>query len=109
MPPRSVGPFSSRGPPERRRVPHPWEVRPVSVGAWCLRVVLGSIFIGHGTQKLFGWWNGGGGGGTAAMFDRGGFRPALPFAILAGLAETVGGALLLLGLLTPLGAAAVIG
>lgn len=81
----------------------------MTVGTLILRLVLGLIFIGHGTQKLFGWWNGGGPSGTAAMFERGGFRPAGPFAILGGLTETVGGLLVLLGFLTPFGSAAVIG
>jgi putative oxidoreductase len=81
----------------------------MDVGAPILRVVLGLLFIGHGTQKLFGWWHGGGLAGTSGMLEGGGFRPALPFAVATGLAEAGGGTLLLVGLLTPLGAAAVIG
>jgi len=80
----------------------------VTIGPLILRVVLGAVFIGHGTQKLFGWWNGGGPAGTAAMFDRGGFRPAPTFAIVGGLTGSVAGLLLLLGFLTPFGSAAVI-
>jgi putative oxidoreductase len=81
----------------------------MTIGTLILRVVLGLIFIGHGTQKLFGWWKGGGPAGTAAMFDRGGFRPAGPFAIVGGATEALAGALILLGFLTPLGSAALIG
>jgi len=81
----------------------------VNIGLLVLRLVIGALFIGHGTQKLFGWWNGGGPVGTARFFDQIGFRPAQPLALLAGLAETGGGSLILLGLLTPIGATAVIG
>ena len=79
------------------------------IGLLILRLVIGALFIGHGTQKLFGWWNGGGPAGTARFFDHFGFRPAPPLARLAGLAETGGGSLILFGLLTPLGASALIG
>ena len=58
---------------------------------------------------LFGWWNGGGLGGTEAMVGGLGFRPARPFALGGALAESIGGLLLVLGFLTPVGAAAVIG
>ena len=81
----------------------------MDIGLLILRLVIGTLFIGHGTQKLFGWWNGGGPAGTARFFDHVGFRPAPPLAIVAGLTETGGGSLILLGLLTPLGAAGVIG
>ncbi|TMK19071.1 MAG: DoxX family protein [Actinobacteria bacterium] len=82
---------------------------PVDIGLLILRLVIGTLFIGHGTQKLFGWWNGGGPVGTARFFDEVGFRPAPPLVIVAGLTETGGGSLILLGLVTSLGAAAVIG
>ena len=81
----------------------------MDIGLLILRLVIGTLFIGHGTQKLFGWWNGGGPAGTARFFDQVGFRPAPPLAIVAGLTETGGGSLITLGLLTPLGAAGVIG
>ena len=42
------------------------------------------------------------------FFEAIGFRPGSAFAAMAGLSEFVGGALLLLGLFTPLGAAAVL-
>ncbi len=81
----------------------------MNIGMLILRLVIGTLFIGHGTQKLFGWWDGGGPSGTARFFDQVGFRPGPPLALIAGLTETAGGSLLLLGLCTPLGAAAVIG
>jgi putative oxidoreductase len=70
-----------------------------------LRVVVGLLFVGHGAQKLFGVFGGGGLKGTADMFDAMGLRPGRVHARAAGAAEVLGGALLALGLLTPVGAA----
>ena len=81
----------------------------MEVGLLILRIVVGGLFIGHGTQKLFGWFGGPGPDRFGAGLERMGYRPGRPLAILAGAAETGGGSLLLLGFLTPLGAAAVIG
>ena len=73
-----------------------------------LRLVLGGVFIAHGAQKLFGWFGGPGLQGTAGFFDQAGLKPGSVMALLAGLAEFGGGLLVLLGLLTPVGALAVI-
>jgi putative oxidoreductase len=81
----------------------------VEFGLLLLRVVVGALFIGHGTQKLFGWFNGPGPEGTADMFRSLGYRRPRQMAIVAGSAEAGAGALLVLGLLTPLAAAAIIG
>ncbi len=72
-----------------------------------LRGVLGGLFIGHGAQKLFGSFGGGGPGGTAQFFESLGLRPAKPLAYAAGAAEFGGGALIGVGLATPVGAALV--
>jgi putative oxidoreductase len=74
-----------------------------------LRVVVGLLFVGHGAQKLFGVFGGGGLEGTAGMFDSIGLRPGWLHARAAGTSEFLGGALLALGLFTPLAAAALIG
>lgn len=68
-----------------------------------------ALFIGHGTQRLFGWFGGHGPAGTGGMLESLGFRPGRPLAVVTGLAEAGGGLLVALGLLTPLGAAAIIG
>ena len=81
----------------------------MDVGVLILRLVVGGLLFGHGTQKLFGWFGGGGLSGAAGMVGSLGFRPAPLFAVLNGLAEAGGGVLLALGLLTPLGAAGIIG
>ena len=80
----------------------------MDTGLLNLRVVVGLLLIGYGGQKLFGWFGGDGPRGHAAWLASLGFRPSLPFAILNGLAEAGGGALLVLGLATP-AAAAVLG
>src|SRR5919108_984952 len=73
-----------------------------------MRVVVGLLFVGHGAQKLFGVLCGPGLSGTADHFDAIGLRPGQVHARVAGTAETAAGALLVLGLLTPAGAALVI-
>jgi putative oxidoreductase len=74
-----------------------------------LRVVVGVLFVGHGTQKLFGWWGGPGLDGATKMMGALGYRPPRQHALLSGLTESIGGSLLVLGLFTPFAAAAIIG
>jgi putative oxidoreductase len=75
----------------------------VKLGALLLRGVIGPLFVGHGTQKLFGWFGGHGLEGTGGFFETLGLRPGRRHARAAGLAETAGGALVTLGALTPIG------
>jgi putative oxidoreductase len=70
-----------------------------------VRAVIGGLFIGHGTQKLFGWFGGHGPEGTGQFFESAGIRPGRRNAIVAGAGEALGGALLAVGLLTPLAGA----
>ena len=72
------------------------------LGSAVLRGVIGGLFVGHGTQKLFGWFEGHGLEGTAGFFETLGLRPGKRHATAAGVAEAGGGALLALGALTPL-------
>jgi putative oxidoreductase len=81
----------------------------MKVGRLLIRAVIGGLFIGHGTQKLFGWFNGPGPDGTAQMMDKLEMRPARAHGLTAGLTETVGGSLLAAGLATPVAAAGLIG
>jgi putative oxidoreductase len=78
----------------------------VSVAAFVLRVAVGGTMIAHGWNHAFG---GGKLPGTARWFESIGIRPGRVHAVLATLTELGAGALLLLGLLTPLAAAGVVG
>jgi putative oxidoreductase len=73
------------------------------------RVTIGLLFVGHGTQKLFGWFGGSGPEGTGRFFEQVGLRPGRRSALAAGAAEAGGGLLFALGAATPLAAAAVSG
>ncbi len=81
----------------------------MKVGLTFLRAVVGVLFFGHGTQKLFGWFGGHGPEGTGQFFENLGLKPGIKHARAAGTAEAGGGALLALGLFTPAAAAAIIG
>ena len=74
----------------------------MDLGRLVLRGIVGPLFIGHGTQKLFGWFGGRGPDATGGAFEGMGLRPGKRHATAAGVAETAGGALLTLGALTPL-------
>jgi putative oxidoreductase len=78
-------------------------------GLFIIRAAVGLLLFAHGCQKLFGWWGGHGLEGTGGFFHQVGHRPGRQMAALAGMSEAGGGLLLFLGLLTPFGAAAIIG
>ncbi len=77
-------------------------------GTWItmpLRLALGAVFIAHGSQKVLGTFGGPGfkayiGGNTPFPF----MRPAWLWLTAAAFSELVGGALVLIGLFTRLGA-----
>jgi len=71
-----------------------------------LRGAIGAVMFAHGWNHIFG---GGKIQGTAGWFASLGMKPGILHAWLASLAELAAGASLVLGLLTPLGAAAVVG
>ena len=80
----------------------------MEIGILILRLVVGLLFFSHGTQKLFGWFGGSALVGTFGMVDRLRFRPKFLWGLGVALGETVGGALVVLGLLTPLGSISII-
>lgn len=76
----------------------------MKLGMAVLRITVGVLFMGHGLQKLKGWFSGHGLEATAAGFDNLGLRPGRVHATAGGTAETTGGALLAGGLATPVAA-----
>src|SRR5512133_1508217 len=77
----------------------------MELGLLVIRLTVGLLLVGHGAQKLFGWFGGQGPRGTAEMFESVGLAPGHRHAYAAGFSEAGGGALIALGLLTPAGAA----
>ncbi|NYI76963.1 DoxX family protein [Nocardioides panzhihuensis] len=74
------------------------------VGLLLTRVLIGTVLIAHGWQKFATYTL----DGTAQSFEAMGVPVAQAAATFAALVELVGGALLLLGLLTPVAAALVV-
>lgn len=81
----------------------------MNVGRLVARTLVGSLFVGHGTQKLMGWFGGSGLAGTDGMMESLNMRPVRRNSIAAGATETAGGALVALGMATPLAAAGLMG
>jgi len=77
----------------------------MDLGRLLIRGVVGPLFVGHGTQKLFGWFGGHGLDGTGGFFESLGLKPGRRHATAAGAAETAGGVLITLGALTPVASA----
>jgi putative oxidoreductase len=81
----------------------------MTVGRLAARALIGGLFVGHGTQKLMGWFGGPGLEGTQGMMHALNMHPVRRNALAAGVTETAGGAMLALGLATPLASASLIG
>jgi putative oxidoreductase len=81
-------------------------VNSLNIAALILRVALGITMLAHGWNHAFG---GGRLPGTARWFESIGIRPGKIHALVATLVELGSGAFLILGLLTPLAAAGVVG
>lgn len=79
------------------------------LGLLVLRLATGGLLSGHGSQKIFGWFNGPGLKGTAAWLESMGMQPGAPWAAAASASEFGGGLLTTLGLLYPLGPIATMG
>ena len=77
----------------------------LSAGLLAARLVLGVMMMGHGAQKLFGWFGGHGLNGSAGFFEALGFRPGRVFVATAALTELGSGLLVALGFLGPVGPA----
>ena len=73
-----------------------------------LRIIVGSIFIVHGAQKLFGMFNGIGIDGTAKMIESLGMYSPYVLAIIWAAIEFIGGIFLILGALARWAAIAIV-
>jgi putative oxidoreductase len=80
----------------------------MSAGLLLVRLVVGLTFAGHGSQKLFGWFGGHGLKNTAGWLDSMGIKPGMFMALLAALAEIIGGLLFAAGVWTPVAAALIV-
>lgn len=78
----------------------------VDLALLAFRVAVGAVMFAHGWNHVF---RGGKIEGTAGWFASLGMKPGILHAWLASLAELAAGVSLAFGLLTPLGAAAVVG
>ncbi len=78
----------------------------VDGAALLIRVVVGVTMVAHGYNHV---WGGGGLAGTARWFGSLGMRPPKLHALLSGAGELAAGAALVLGLLTPLACAFIVG
>jgi putative oxidoreductase len=81
-------------------------VHAIDLSLLILRFTLGGVFLAHGINHIFG---GGKIAGTAGWFESLGMKPGILHAWTASATEIGAGALLLLGLLTPIAAAGVVG
>lgn len=75
------------------------------LGLLLLRAALGSVLIGHGLQKLFGWWGGEGLSGFKNTLTDVGYQHADILTYVGVGGQIAAGVLLVLGLFTPLAAA----
>jgi putative oxidoreductase len=81
----------------------------LDLGLLLLRALVGLTLAAHGVQKLFGWFGGPGLEAAGAGFEKLGFVPGRRNALLAGLAEALGGVFLATGFATAGAAAVVLG
>jgi len=78
-------------------------------GLLVLRLALGAIMGAHGLQKVFGLFDGPGLDGTARALGSMGYTHTTLLAWITGLSELVGAVLVVLGVFTQIGAAALLG
>jgi putative oxidoreductase len=78
----------------------------INLALLILRVTAGAVMLAHGINHIYG---GGKIAGTGRWFESLGMRPGRVHAWIASLTEVGAGVMLVLGLLTPLAAAAIVG
>jgi putative oxidoreductase len=78
-------------------------------GLLILRLTMGGLLAGHGSQKLLGWFGGSGLKGTADVLESMNLKPGMFWAIGASASEFGGGVLTASGFLHPLGSLGMMG
>ncbi|MEU7895132.1 DoxX family protein [Nonomuraea sp. NPDC049152] len=78
------------------------------LGVLLLRASTGLLLMGHGAQKLFGWFGGGGPGKTGEMMTSLGYPQGKLVGLAAGVGELGSGAGIALGAATPVSSAGLI-
>jgi len=109
IPPSTVVPGETRRGRRGRGYDASYGRGTVDLGLLLLRLVVGGTFVYTGLQKTTGWWHGGGIDATRHAFEHMGWKRPKLSAILAASGELGGGALVVVGLVTPLAAAALVG
>jgi putative oxidoreductase len=82
------------------------DIDQVNLALLVLRVVVGATMLAHGVNHI---WRGGKIAGTGRWFESLGMKPGALHAWLASITELAAGAALIVGLLTPLAAGALMG
>jgi putative oxidoreductase len=101
-----AGGFGSPEPTQTRPTRRPLAWNPgTDVGLLLLRVAVGGTFFAHGMQILSGLWGGPGIAEFARTLEGFGYQQPVVLAWVAGITAAAGGALVVLGFLTPLAAA----
>jgi putative oxidoreductase len=90
------------------RDPYRWHGG-ADLGLLVLRLVVGGTFVAHGLQELFGLFHGMGRTGFGQLLAFAGYQHVSVLVWVAGGTELVAGALMVLGLFTPLAAAGMLG
>jgi putative oxidoreductase len=106
----SAGRYPDFEPTDTKPTRRPLAWNPATdVGLLLLRLGVGGTFLAHGLQKVFGLWGGPGIAGFAQGLGALGFTQTTTLAWVTGLGELVGGAFVILGAVTPLAAAGLLG
>ncbi|MFF0455427.1 DoxX family protein [Nocardia africana] len=104
----TIPPARANGDTERLRRPREYRRGTLDLGLLGLRLTVGLTFLYHGLQKLAGWFHGPGLDGTRHMLEQGGWKHIELSTAMLTVSEVGGGALIILGLATPLAAGAVL-
>jgi putative oxidoreductase len=102
--------FGSSPTPDRTRPtrrPLAWNGG-TDIGLLLLRFAIGGVVFAHGAQKVFGLWGGPGIDGFAARLTTLGYQQPITLAWVTGITEMAAGAFVVLGILAPLAAAAIL-